>query len=76
MERKPAANVGRERFLSFNNLSIWCCALLNQQNSVFLLEDEAEARQIEEMKAAAKKEVEDWYKHRDEQLEKTKETNR
>lgn len=28
------------------------------------------------MRAAAAKELEDWYKHRDEQLEKTKATNR
>jgi len=28
------------------------------------------------MRAAAAKELEDWYKHRDEQLEKTKSTNR
>lgn len=28
------------------------------------------------MRAGAQKELEDWYKHRDEQLEKTKATNR
>ncbi|XP_067938134.1 clathrin light chain A-like [Watersipora subatra] len=38
--------------------------------------DSAEAEQIEEMRRAARKELDDWYRHKDEQLEKTKATNR
>lgn len=38
--------------------------------------DAAEEEQIEELRQAARKELEDWYKHRDEQLEKTRGTNR
>jgi len=38
--------------------------------------DEAEEKSKDELKAQARKELEDWYKHYNEQLEKTKETNR
>jgi len=38
--------------------------------------DAAEEEAIDEMKQTARKELEDWYRHRDEQLEKTKATNR
>ena len=38
--------------------------------------DEEEAKRKEEWKNIAKKELDDWYKHHDEQLSKTKENNR
>ena len=41
-----------------------------------LIADEEEAKRKEEWKNIAKKELDDWYKHHDEQLSKTKENNR
>lgn len=51
-----------------------CC---RHQKAHFILNTDAvEEEQIQEMRETARKELEDWYKHRDEQLEKTKATNR
>ncbi|CAH1774806.1 unnamed protein product [Owenia fusiformis] len=38
--------------------------------------DVAEEKEIDELRQVAKKELEDWYKHHTEQVEKTKETNK
>ena len=38
--------------------------------------DEAEEKEKEEWRQKAKKELDDWYKHHSEQLEKTRENNR
>jgi len=42
---------------------------------ITLFADADEQTAIEEWKVAARKELEDWNKHRNEQLEKTKATN-
>jgi len=47
-----------------------------EQKQLLEEKDASEEENINEMRAAAAKELEDWYKHRDEQLEKTKSTNR
>ncbi|KAK3088249.1 hypothetical protein FSP39_016583 [Pinctada imbricata] len=53
-------------------LRIW------RENQEVMLQkkDEEEAEKKEEWREMAKKEVDDWYKHHGEQVEKTKETNR
>lgn len=38
--------------------------------------DAEEAQKKEEWRESAKKELDDWYKHHNEQVHKTKETNR
>ena len=67
------------------------CLLFNQTSKFFVsfistslsflglrgvLADEAEERAKEEWRQKAKKELDDWYKHHAEQLEKTRENNR
>ena len=38
--------------------------------------DQAEAEELEELKASAKKELDEWYNHFEDQLKLTKESNR
>lgn len=47
-----------------------------QQQQRLTEKDAAEERHIKEWQQAARKELDDWYKHRDEQLGKTRESNR
>lgn len=61
-----------EVFLYLDHRELW----LNWSIACLFVLDDAEERQIEELKQAAHKELDDWYKHREEQLEKTKSTNR
>lgn len=47
-----------------------------EQEEKLRTKDAEEEKKKEELREQAKKELEDWYKHYEEQLEKTKETNR
>jgi len=47
-----------------------------EQEEKLRIKDEAEEKSKEELKLQARKELDDWYKHYNEQLEKTKVTNR
>eukprot|EP00088_Acartia_fossae_P063330 TRINITY_DN7708_c0_g1_i1.p1 TRINITY_DN7708_c0_g1~~TRINITY_DN7708_c0_g1_i1.p1 ORF type:complete len:218 (+),score=72.05 TRINITY_DN7708_c0_g1_i1:56-709(+) len=47
-----------------------------EQEEKLRSKDAEEEKKKEELREQAKKELEDWYKHYEEQLEKTKETNR
>jgi len=47
-----------------------------EQEEKLRVKDENERQKLAELKAQARQELEDWYKHYEEQLKKTKETNR
>jgi len=47
-----------------------------EQEEKLRVKDENEEKKLNELREQAKQELNDWYKHYDEQLEKTKETNR
>ena len=55
---------------------LYLCAPKNKKKITIVLVDSDEAQKIMEWRAQASKELEDWYKHRNEQLDKAKSSNR
>jgi len=58
---------------------MWC-ALIRiwraEHTAMLAKKDSEESEAVEELREQAKKELADWYKHSDEQLQATKATNR
>ena len=72
MERRPKAAVGEERCASYLK---YACSRVGSHDLISYI-DEEEERKKKEMKEAARKELEDWYKHHKETIEKTRSANR
>ena len=58
---------------------MWCASIRRwraEHTAMLAKKDTEEAAAIEELREKAKKELADWYKHNEEQLQATKATNR